>query len=165
MWISCRFSGASEKTRGGEFQAANINLREDAQRSWLHGFLSNIPSYPAIPHRRFLERRPLERGSQRAEVVKRLLLGLEVCPEALSISHRRVLVGCFSTHCLYARGSFPFDISNSSEVFSTTRIPGKQREIGRIYLAYWEKPRWWRHRYGKMRLQSAEFYLDIRLRD
>lgn len=48
MWISCRIPGASEKTRGEEFQAANINLREDAQRSWLHGFLSNIPSYPAI---------------------------------------------------------------------------------------------------------------------
>lgn len=45
--------------------------------------------------------------------------------------------------------------------------PANNREkyIGRIYLAYWEKPRWSRHRYGKMRPQSAKFYLDVRLRE
>lgn len=51
---------------------------------------------------------------------------------ALDLAPSRVLASCFSTHCLYAWGSFPFDISNSSEAFSTTRIPGKQpREIYR----------------------------------
>lgn len=125
---------AGEKTRGEEFQA-NINLREDAQRSWLHGFLSNIPSYPAIPHRRFLERRPLERGSQRAEVVKRLLLGPQVYPEASSISHRRVLAGSSSTHCLYTpedRFRLTFRIA-ARQLFLPHVYPWqKQREIGYI---------------------------------
>lgn len=42
--------------------------------------LKQYPELPAIPHRRFLERRPLEGRSQRAEAVKRLLRP-RTCPE------------------------------------------------------------------------------------
>lgn len=85
------------------------------QRSWLHGFLSNIPELPVIPHRRFLERRPLERGGQTAEAVKRLLRESRRVPEhprhraecswALSMLRDRFRLtkssmgGCFSISC------------------------------------------------------------------
>lgn len=156
MWIPCRVSSAGEKTRGeGEFQATNINLREDAQRSWLHGFLSNIPSYPAIPHRRFLERRPLERGSQRAEVVKRLLLG----PEAPSISHRRVLavslrIVSMDRFCLTFRITTTFFTAyprQTRDLVGYISPTEKNHDDGVIVTGKW--------------LQSVKFHLDIRLRE
>lgn len=83
-------SGApASKTRIGEFREENINLWEYATIVILYGFFNNISSYLRF-HIDDSWKDSSERRSQRAEAMKRLLLGSYL--EAPSIS-RRVLTG------------------------------------------------------------------------